>query len=371
MSRCTILVILLIGTFGSLTSFGQMPFVVTPSVPDPGDTLFYQVDELPKRISITAPGRDQVWNFASLLGPYLQYQVAQSTSGNDASLQISGEQGTKYSYSEESMTLFLKSANRLKIGDTEIRSHWSSAEGLPMPSADIDYQDNHEYSALFQTTLSLAESPPNWRSSLPSGTDSIRISVLIDRSLTVDATGILFLVNGYRQETERIRVEDHLTKKIWAKKINGNWQDVTSLTRLEDLQPEDNLSYHFVSLETGGNICTVFLDKNGSPQSVQFVIPNDQARFFKPAGNPQWVLAYPNPALSYVRFKFIDLPPGDYTLKFYDVFMRNLFEKKYNITSGETVEINISHLNKGPYLYSLIDKSGKKITTKRLFVIKP
>lgn len=371
MLRCTYLVILFFCVAFAGTTLAQLPYATTQSVPDQGDTLFYQVDELPKRISISAPGSNQLWNFASLLGPYLQYQVAQPVSENNDMLQLVSDQGNKSKYVQESSTLILKSTTSLKIGNSEIKSQWFTNEGLPMPSADMDFQDTHEHSALFQTTLPAAGAPSAWKPYLPAGIDSLRISVLVDRKMTVDATGMLFLINGYRQESERFRVEDHLTKKIWTKKTNGDWQDVTSLTRLEDLQTEKITSYHFVSLETGGNICNVLLDKNGSPDRVIFTIPKEQAGYYKTASSSQWLLAYPNPALSYVRFKFLDLPPGEYTLKFFDVFMRGLFEKKYQIGGNETVEINISHLEKGPYVYSLQDKTGKKIATKRLIVIKP
>ncbi|MCB0669243.1 MAG: T9SS type A sorting domain-containing protein [Saprospiraceae bacterium] len=371
MLRSTYLVILFFSLAFHETSLAQLPFVVSQAFPDPGDTIFYQVDELPKRISISAPGRNQFWNFGSLLGPYLQYQVIQSSSDRNDIMHFAGDQGSKNSFSEEATTLILRSANSLKVGKTEIKAQWTTNEGLPMPSADMDYQDNHEFSALFQTALPADAAPTNWKPYLANGIDSIRISILVDRKMEVDATGMLFLINGYRQESERFRVEDNLTKKIWTKKENGDWQDVTSLTRIPDLQPEQRISYHFVSLETAGNICSVLLDENGSPQQVTFVIPKEQSGYYKTAANSQWLLAYPNPALSYVRFKFLDLSPGEYTLKFYDVFMRGLFEKKYQVSGNETVEINISHLEKGPYVYSLQDKTGKKITTKRLIVIKP
>ena len=34
----------------------------------------------------------------------------------------------------------------------------------------------------------------------------------------------------------------------------------------------------------------------------------------------------------------------------------------------ETVEVNLSNFDKGTYLYSLVDKNGTKLITKRLIV---
>jgi hypothetical protein len=351
-------------------ALAQLPFINSQTLPKAGDTLFYQVDELPRRVSISAPGTDQVWNFANLLGPYLQYQIIQS-SDNEAIMQVSNDRGIKQKISVNQKGLVWNGSTRLMVGKTPVSQPWWSDSGLPLPSLELTYLDDKDYSALYQTSMPVAESPTGWKNSLPTGIDSIRISILIDRSISVDALGLLFLGSGYRQDVQRLRVEDQINKKLWVKKPAGDWQDVTSLVRLDDFLSEKSLSYHFVSLETGGNICSVFLDQNGTPVKVSFLTPHEQAKYYKTAVAGQQVHAYPNPALSIVRFKFMDLPPGNYSIKFYDVFMRGLFENRYNIMGEETVEININQLDKGPYLYSLVDENGKKIVTKRLIVIKP
>jgi hypothetical protein len=328
-------------------SFGQLPFVISQSIPTVNDSLFYQIDDLPRRINISRPGQQQVWTYNTLVGPYLQFQTSQASNASADEIQLSSDQGLKQYYTTDEKTLIQRGISRMMVGKTLINRTWISVEGLALPSLDMDYQDDHDFSAVFQNAMTLAETPQVWKSNLPAGMDSIRVSILVDRNMTVDASGTLYLGNGYREEVQRFKVEDHLTKKLWAKKVDGNWQDITSLVRLEDLLPEHHISYHFVSLESGGNICSVFLDQNGTPRRASFLIPKEQSKYYKTAvNNNQWIFAYPNPALSYVRFKFLDVPTGEYTLRFYDVFMRNLFEKKYTINGEETVEISIIHLEK-------------------------
>lgn len=371
MFRYAVIILSIWGSVQLQFTWAQLPFVHSQSGLKPGDSIFYQIDELPRRINITAPGRDQVWNFGSLLSPYLEYQTIQIPTGDPTFLQVHSDRGVKQYVTLSTKSMIWNGSNRLMIGKTHVIQSWWSDTGLPLPSLDLAYQDDEDYSALYQCTMPASQAPVNWRNNLPSGIDSVRISALIDRSMSVDATGMLFLGGGYRQEVQRFRVEDLINKKLWVKKAQGTWQDVTSLVRLDDFLPEKTLSYHFISLENGGNICSVFLDPNGTPVKVTFLTPRELTRGLKTALASQYVYAYPNPALSIVRFKFLDIPPGDYSIKFYDVFMRSLFDKKYALTGEETVEINISQLEKGPYLYSLVDETGKKIVTKRLIVIKP
>ena len=72
-----------------------------------------------------------------------------------------------------------------------------------------------------------------------------------------------------------------------------------------------------------------------------------------------------------VRFKLFDLDAGQYQIRFYNILGKRLFERTYDLAGTETIELNIGHLEKGTYLYSLLDKNGNKLITKRLIVLKP
>jgi len=84
------------------------------------------------------------------------------------------------------------------------------------------------------------------------------------------------------------------------------------------------------------------------------------------------VLAYPNPAIFDVRFEFMNLKPGTYQLKIYNLLGVAVLDTSYHIKSGSQVEkMDVSELRKGTYLYSLVGPDGKTIATKRLIIIRP
>ena len=87
-------------------------------------------------------------------------------------------------------------------------------------------------------------------------------------------------------------------------------------------------------------------------------------------GKPDLV-AYPNPAIDDVRIDFFNLPASNYTLKIYNILGIVVWEKKYSISGDRSEKINLNDLRKGTYLYSLINETGKIISTKRLMIMRP
>ncbi len=345
----------------------QPTLISSEALPLPGDTVFYFRDELPNRIVITPPGEDQFWNYGSLLAPVLKYKII---SKSEEGVELFSSDGTPDQLKGQDDGLHWITAKSLKIGSKVIEGNWISGKGLPLPTWKLEYDDQLETESIFEASMSRRVLPSEWQSAIPGTIDSIKISVFYERMLHNDASGTIMLTGGLREEVARIHMQDHISKKLWAFS-NGEWEDITNLLRLADLDPEQEESYHFVSLATGGDICAVYLDQLQKPEYVNFHVPNEQAGYYPRSLNTQWLHAYPNPALAIVRFKFLDIPPGNYTVRFYDILMRKIFEKKYNLQGDETVEININHLERGTYLYSLEDQGRNKKITKRLIVIKP
>jgi hypothetical protein len=348
-------------------TWAQNPLMSQARAPRVGDTLYYQTDELPHRIIISPPGQDQLWNFTSLLAPFLQTEIV---AGSNEQIMVGQQDDQKDTYEVQEDGLIWKRSSSLVVGKTQINHLWQSEEGIPLPSWEMAYQEDRDFEALYSCTFSAGDAPRVWQKAIPAGTDSLKVLLLINRSMTADATGMLMLTGGSRHSVQRIRVEDLVNKKLMGKK-NGSWADIGNSSGLTDLLPEKTLSYQFISKQGGGTVCNVKTDQSGKPTLVQFSIPKEQAALMKKLVPSQWLFAYPNPALSVVRFKFLDVPAGRYVIRFYDILLRNLLEKEYQVSGDETVEININHLVKGTYLFSLIDENGKKVVTKRLIVIKP
>lgn len=349
---------------------GQFSTISVEAVPEGGDTMYYLTDELPRRINLGKPGENQFWSFTNLVAPYRQNLIAVPLEGADM-YRVASENLWKI-YVDSPDGPILHSRSNMMVGSNNIMSTWTSTHGLADPSYLMDYQDIRELEEIFQTTIHSSQSPASWKKSIPQGVDSLKISVHIARTLEVDATGMLLLSGGARHQTQRVHMTDHLTKKLWSKSKDGSWQDITSIVHLDDLAAEEKESYHFTDREHKGIICSVYLN-DGTPSSVDYHLPNIQARHYDTQSTKsRWLLAFPNPALSFVRFKLLDVPSGTYTIKFSNIFMQQtLLEKSISVEGNETIEIDVNHFKGGTYFYRLLDKNGKILTTKRLVVLKP
>jgi len=83
------------------------------------------------------------------------------------------------------------------------------------------------------------------------------------------------------------------------------------------------------------------------------------------------VYAYPNPAINYAKFDCVNLKPDYYELKIYNILGLEAYSVRNFISGNKMIQVDLSNFKKGAYLYSLVDTTGRVITTKRLVVIKP
>ncbi|MDO8972274.1 MAG: T9SS type A sorting domain-containing protein, partial [Saprospiraceae bacterium] len=87
--------------------------------------------------------------------------------------------------------------------------------------------------------------------------------------------------------------------------------------------------------------------------------------------NGSGIQAFPNPAVEWVRFDCTNLKPGEYTLKIFNIIGKCVWKKEYVLSGTTSFRIELEEFKKGTYIYSLVDKDGNAVGTKRLVVLKP
>jgi hypothetical protein len=83
------------------------------------------------------------------------------------------------------------------------------------------------------------------------------------------------------------------------------------------------------------------------------------------------IQAFPNPAVEWVRFDCTNLVPGEYTLKIFNIIGKCVWKKNYTLSGNASFKVDLDDFKKGTYIYSLVDKKGNAVGTKRLVVLKP
>jgi len=376
-------ILLFIFTLISFHLMGQIT-VTSSSFPIVGDTLRTAVDGAPDGILITAPGGNQVWDFSSLQGVMTEVAIRPASEGANADLfpnanllfsvgadVMGGETYASTNTSIYQLTGYV-GPDPANLG-INVRVPFSPPiveRRAPMNFFDIN---NTEYAILVALP---ADSLPNEiTNDLPIVPDSIRLRVAATRTDVVDGWGSLTIPGGTYEvlREKRTEIRETLVEARVGIGPFATWVDVTEFLGSEFLGPDTLTTYIFVSDQEKENIAEVTVTNDAAevPLTVTYKSNNviTNVRYVN-TGRAD-VFAYPNPAINNVRINFLNITPGNYTFRIFNILGKEVVNKEYQISGSRTVGINIDTLQKGTYLYNLTDARGKILKTKRLMVIRP
>ncbi len=349
----------------------------TLQLPAIGDTLYHFVDDLPRHIDVSAAGANKFWNLSNLKAPYIQLRLVAAPSEGQhyaafpkADIMMLDQQGHESYYASSTNALNSLGGTSFLLGSTEIEGHWSYASEMPLGLTRMVYGAHRDHSAAFEATFEVGQLPDQVREVLPNRVDSIRWQADISRHIETDGWGRVQIPGG-QYEAVRVKIIDEAKHFIEVKRNGGAWEAVSA--EVNDVMSDlfTKVSYHFISDSHPQPVASVYVDNDNKPIFVHYMADVYQAQYYQTATDGQWLYAYPNPAFSTVRFKIFDRRPGRYEIQFYNILGKRLFKRTYDISGTQTVELNIGQLEKGTYLYSLVDANGNKLITKRLIVLKP
>lgn len=352
------------------------------SFPEIGDTLRSATDNLPQGITISAAGPDQEWNFENLQAPFVVEQILIPTKQGvyqdqfpDANILVNGgNNGAELYYAAfEDTYQFLGYVGADPAGlDIEIIARNEPA--IIERRAPLNYQDDDNVT--FGNTIPIGgdKLPEVLLENLPITPDSLRIRVNSNRTDVVDAWGTLTIPGGTFEVLREKRIEIRETF-LDVKVSILPWTDVTDIIgeTLPGVFGVDTLvSYHFFSEDSKEAIAIVNVDETNTATNVTFKsIENTITNVVNVNNTKADIIAYPNPAIDSARFTFTNLEKGVYTLKFYNILGMTIWKKDYPVHGNKTVVIDLNDLRKGTYLYSVVDNTGKTLSTKRLIIIRP
>lgn len=356
--------------------------VSSSTLPAVGDTLRLAIDNLPQGIDPGQPGGDKSWIYSSLQAPFVDEVIIRPPSAGqnssafpNATYFTNPQDNVENYYTISNGKLFNRGfAGELPVlpGIEAIARY--SGSGLEERSTPLSYMDQSTHETDLRIPFSTEILPDTLLADLPIQPDSIRLSQNIRTSSVVDAWGEMALPDGFypclRQRNTVIT-----TNQIEIKAGFLPWFPLPAELEIPGLSGIDtSLNYTFYSNLTKEPLAILAMAENGTTvNSVIFkaddrTITNAYDRNVQKAD----VFAYPNPAVGSVRFDMIGLPQGRYTLKLYNILGVDVWSKQYNINSNtRTVRVDLDNINRGTYLYSLINADGRVMVTKRLIVLRP
>lgn len=353
------------------------------SLPKKGDVLKTKVAAAPM-IKVGKPGADKVWDFSNVGGVSKKIELLHPSEGSvsltDAEFLTkptdilenyfkTDSKGDIYQY-------YIKTVDPL-FQQYEINTYFTDNEIYR--KANINFGDSDYYISRYGLSLAWSDLPDTLTQGIPATFDSIRFSVVNDRQDVVDSYGTVKLPDG---EWDALRERSTRIRKVEVAGYSfGTWIPIPTniLSQLLGqyaslIQPDTMYHFNYYSDKAIETLATV-MSKNedgSSPSSIEYkdgaaitnvlnvdnVLPN--------------ISAYPNPTYGIVEFTLGQISPGDYTIVVYNILGKTLWEKNVHCTKiKHHFKADLSSLQKGTYLYSVLDSYGTKLVTKRLVIINP
>ncbi len=363
--------------------------------PAAGDTLRYAQDLTPPTSLnlITPPGANQQWDYSALkTNQPTQTIFLPASAGNNAAyfpgadLLIKTFGGGESYYNVTSAQFEFMGF----IGGGAI-PFVPNAVGRYTPAlierrAPLDYLSVHSQTSNLTIPFAITDLPPIFDSiisSIPGGQlfDSVRIRVRFQNADTVDAWGELKIPNA--KEFTPVLRQKRVTKtrNTVEARIAGSfplWIDITAFlggTPFGGFAGADSfVVYRFLSNQYKEELLTVTANfTEDTIRSVRFknlpitvfVAPDLHDA---PAASIQ---ALPNPAVDKVRFECNKLPSDEYTLKVFNLVGKVVWKETFWASGKYSLLLDLEDFNKGTYLYSLSNRKGEILSTKRLIILKP
>jgi hypothetical protein len=362
----------------------QAQITVTNSTfPSLGDTLFTAVDNMPSGIAVTSPGGQQSWNFTTLQSPFVRRTVVKPAAQGPGSQNFPS--ASYYANISDNLHAYYRKTNsKVELlgffGLDPVGLGVETATLITPPNirqrAPLTYGATHTSEYNIAVPFSADDVPGGILNNLPITPDSLRIRINTQRTDEVDAWGALTIPGGIYDVLREKRTELRQTRIDAKIGFFPAWVDVTDifveLLSLPGLGSLTQESYYFWSNEALEPIAVLSLSPaTGEVQSVEYKANNISTNVQSVESLRPGVYAFPNPAIVNVRFEFSNLPPGRYRLKMLNILGSEVWNRSFYINGSAIEKVDISFLQKGTYIYTLVDERGKTITTRRLVVVRP
>ncbi|MBK6997440.1 MAG: T9SS type A sorting domain-containing protein [Lewinellaceae bacterium] len=383
---------MLLAAFSALyLSVSAQITVTNATFPVAGDTLRFAYDESPVGFNpATPPGGNQIWNFSTLSADNtdeMLYKAANSgTHAADfpgAELVLPGATGETYFNVTNSKMEVQGYAGADPAGfGLDVSTPFTPSlieRRSPMNFFDINSQQSN-LNLTFPT-----DQPPldALFAGLPVNVDSMRVAVTTNRVEAVDAWGTCQIPGGQYPVLRQKRTDYVSTGiEVYVSLFPGfgSWVDLSTLIGsgggggLGDVIGTDTtVTYRFYSGTEKEEIAVATMSNDlSSVERMRF--KRNQVTTATPdinAPGNAGITAFPNPAIDWVRFDCTNLPQEDYTLKIFNIIGKVVWKENYQLSGTRSIRVELDHFKKGTYLYSLSDKKGNVIGTKRLVVLKP
>lgn len=376
--------VILILLFG-LSSMQAQITISSSYFPSVGDTISsVSIIPIAGQVPITDSGGNQLWDFSQVgtngaLNTDVYVDAAELDTLDafpNANLALNGNGAGVTYFSKDDSSFELLGFVGLDPTGFGLNLVTSFQPPLVDRTAPLEFLDLDTYSTAAVVPFGADMLPGGILDSLPFSPDSIRILVELDQVDLVDAWGTVTLPGNTSYEVLRQRRVQMTETRLEVKVPILDWQDVTDLFGAAAggfLGMDTTITLNYWAEGVSEAVAVITLDDaeenvTGFTYKNSEIITSTESTSVSGFEN---VYAYPNPAIDYAKFDCVNLKPNYYDLKIFNILGLEAYSERYFISGNKMLKVDLSDFRKGTYLYSLVDTTGKVVTTKRLVVIKP
>jgi hypothetical protein len=394
MKKNLLFLFLFLGTFLTLNA----QTTVTNSVlPAPGDLLMTRQATSIGGISVTAPGTNLMWDYSAMVGGDLDsVTVVAASTGAFSSMFPTADVILA--------TSILPGENYMDVSTNKVEIVGFAGDvlglGVVIP-------------AVFDDPLTLLETPLNYQSTFnDTATVIINVKVtdypilvsylndslgLAGTGIVVDSLRINYAAGGHYEADawgnltvpeagafDVIRLKQTIISNVGAQfkgtfaNIPFDWTDpsgIPSFPAVPFLGISTNINYLFYADGEKEPIAVIEMSQDNPGQISEVTYksaPTSSIFGFASKGlDLPTVHAYPNPVVESLNLKMNNFATGNYEVKVYNIVGRELMSERHFINNDTTINLNVSDLRKGTYLYSIVDARGNTLVTKRVMIVRP
>lgn len=364
---------ILLSAIASVYGYAQS-VQIDRAILSPGDTIFHATDQLALNIHPTPPGDNRSWDFSKLMSAFIRQRVVEPVIPellpgplSNATMKLEDMQGLDryYRITEGKIECLGK---EVRLTDRVSILAWYD------PPVKYEEQLNYPERIISKPRLITEAKPMSFFQQIGLSrnisADSVRLIYEMNIQQTVDAFGILKLPAGmYDVVRERVIVNARPELMV---KHGHKWQPSSLDGNFPKwmMSSEERKDYLWAR-GYSEPIALVEADGNGSISRIYYQAPRWSGKLLNELPSQQDVFAYPNPSFGPVRFDFFNLPDDTYTLEIFNILGMKLMSRDVDLSEDNTIQLDLSSLKKGTYIYRLLDSDNNTIRSKRLVIISP
>ena len=330
----------------------------------PGDTLLYGLDMLPADPGVAEQNKQGYWNMTTLNTPFLKQLVVRESRNGE--LVLNGVEGFAHKIAINGDAMFF-SGVQAKIAGVPV---WSK-NGIKLPwRPDIDNGKGEWFTGVaeFAVPLKVLAAFPDRIVSLA---DSAKVVCSWETFVKRDEDGSLELEKKNMFEAYRHNHQKKVTVTTRIKR-NGAWSDYP--IELDVQLPiclREGTTFYFWDQDMSAPLAVIEEDIQGRASRAAFMslVPVGK-RIVESVPEGPDILVNANPSFGNVRFELFNLE-GPHRIEIYSIIGVLLRTFELDATGSFSYPVSLTDLNKGTYIYRLVDAFDKTIKSKRLVIITP